>query len=101
MDYFHFELADAVSADRLEKALQRHRVKEQLEGRKGQRKQIARILVQRVRYLFARIGSIPGAAASALDVPSLSRRSAQVVKAYWWVPAGFAVLVLLRSILGG
>jgi hypothetical protein len=86
MDYYHDyeEFAAAFPADQLQKALQRHRVQEQLAG----------------RNLFARIGSIPGAAASALDVPSLSTRSAQVVKAYWWVPAGFAVLVLLRAITG-
>ncbi len=87
MDYYHDyeEFAAAFPADQLQKALQRHRVQEQLAG----------------RNLFARIGSIPGAAASALDVPSLSRRSARVVKAYWWLPAGFAVLVLLRAIIGG
>jgi hypothetical protein len=32
---------------------------------------------------------------------SLSAGLAQVFKTYWWVPAGFAVLVLVRSILGG
>jgi hypothetical protein len=71
MDYYHDyeEFAAAYPADQLQKALQRRRVQEQLGG----------------RNLFARIGSIPGAAASALDVPSLSRRSARAVKAYWWV----------------
>jgi hypothetical protein len=38
---------------------------------------------------------------SRIDLGGFSERSGQVVKAYWWVPAGFAVLVLLRSILGG
>lgn len=42
----------------------------------------------------------PGSATSALNVGSLSTRSAQVVKAYWWVPAGFAVLVFLRAVIG-
>jgi hypothetical protein len=32
---------------------------------------------------------------------SLSTRTSQAVRAYWWVPAGFAVMVLLRSIMGG
>ena len=35
-----------------------------------------------------------------IDLEALSARLGQVVKAYWWVPAGFAVLVLVRSILG-
>ena len=35
-----------------------------------------------------------------LNLGSSSARSGQVVKAYWWVPAGFAVLVLLRAIIG-
>ena len=35
-----------------------------------------------------------------LDIRRVSPRSAQVVKNFWWVPAGFAVLVLLRSIMG-
>ena len=51
--------------------------------------------------LFARIGSISGAVTGNLDVANPGTRSAQVAKAYWWVPAGFAVLVLLRSIIGG
>ena len=53
------------------------------------------------RRLFARIRSIPGAAVSALDIPSLSTRPAEAVKAFWWVPAGFAVFILLQSIIGG
>jgi hypothetical protein len=36
-----------------------------------------------------------------LDNRRVSPRFAQVVKTYWWVPAGFAVMVLLRSIMGG
>ena len=32
---------------------------------------------------------------------SLIVRSARVAKAYWWVPAGMAFLVLLRSVVGG
>jgi hypothetical protein len=43
----------------------------------------------------------PGSATSALNVGSLSTRTSQAVRAYWWVPAGFAVMVLLRSIMGG
>ena len=35
------------------------------------------------------------------NLGSLGAGLAQVFKAYWWVPAGFAVLVLVRSILGG
>jgi hypothetical protein len=101
MDSFHYELADAVSEDRLQKALQRHWVQEQLAGRKSQRKQFARILVQGARNLFARVGSILDVAAGALDARSLSTRTAKAVRAYWWVPAGFAVLILLRSIMGG
>jgi hypothetical protein len=87
MDYYrdYEEFAAAFPPDQLQKALQRHRVQEQLTG----------------RTLFARIGSILGAAAGALGVPSLSTRSAQVVNAYWWLPAGLAVLVLLRAIIGG
>ena len=50
--------------------------------------------------LIARISSAPGAVASAINVPSLSV-PAQAVRQYWWVPAGFATLVLLRVILGG
>jgi len=38
---------------------------------------------------------------SGVNLGSFSARSGQAVKAYWWVPAGFAVLVLLRSIVGG
>ena len=36
-----------------------------------------------------------------LDLGSLSDRFSQLLKTYWYVPAGFAVLVLARSILGG
>jgi hypothetical protein len=36
-----------------------------------------------------------------IDLEGLSGRFGQLVKVYWWVPAGFAVLVLVRSILGG
>jgi hypothetical protein len=36
-----------------------------------------------------------------INLGNLSARSVQVSKAFWWVPAGFAVLVLLRSIMGG
>lgn len=51
--------------------------------------------------LFARIRSILVAGDAALDIPSLSTRSAEAIKAFWWVPAGAAVLILLRSIIGG
>jgi hypothetical protein len=40
-------------------------------------------------------------AARKSNMGSLTARSGQVIKTYWWVPAGFAVLVLLRSIMGG
>jgi hypothetical protein len=43
----------------------------------------------------------PGSATSAPNLGRLSTRAAQVVRAYWWVPAGFAALVLLGSIMGG
>jgi len=36
-----------------------------------------------------------------LDNRRVSPRSAQAVKTFWWVPAGVAVLILLRSIIGG
>lgn len=36
-----------------------------------------------------------------IDLEGLSARLGQLVKVYWWVPAGFAVLVMVRSILGG
>ena len=52
------------------------------------------------RFL-ARIRSIAGATDFTLSIPSLSTRSAEAVKAFWWVPAGAAVLILLRSIVGG
>ena len=42
----------------------------------------------------------PGSATSAFNLGSLSTRTSQAVRAYWWVPAGFAVLVLLRAIIG-
>jgi hypothetical protein len=32
---------------------------------------------------------------------SLGRRTAQFTRNYWWVPAGFAMLFLVRTILGG
>lgn len=36
-----------------------------------------------------------------INLGGLSAGLAQVLKTYWWVPAGFAVLVLARSIIGG
>ena len=48
--------------------------------------------------LSARLGQVVKAG---INLDSLSARSGQVVKAYWWMPAGFAVLLLLRSIMGG
>jgi hypothetical protein len=36
-----------------------------------------------------------------IKMGGLSAGLAKVVKTYWWVPAGFAVLVLVRSIIGG
>ena len=35
------------------------------------------------------------------DLGDLSVRLGESARAYWWVPAGFAVLVLVRSIVGG
>ena len=52
------------------------------------------------RRLFARLRSFPGAADFALDIPSLNTRFAEAVKLFWWVPAGAAVLILVRSIIG-
>ena len=86
MEYHLSEIAVEVSAVRLQKSLRRYGVQEQLAGRKGQREQFTQIPAQKVRDLSARIGSISGVTA-----PSLGSRSAQAVKAYWWVPAGFAV----------
>jgi hypothetical protein len=37
----------------------------------------------------------------AINLDSLIAGFAQFFKTYWWVPAGFAVLVLVRSIMGG
>ena len=50
------------------------------------------------RGLFARIPSIPSVGVS---IPDLGTRPARAVKTYWWVPAGIAVLILVRSIIGG
>jgi hypothetical protein len=36
-----------------------------------------------------------------MNLGSLSAGLAQVFKTYWWVPAGFTVLILLRTILRG
>ena len=36
-----------------------------------------------------------------LDNLRVSPRRVQVVKTFWWIPAGFAIFVLLRSIMGG
>jgi hypothetical protein len=37
----------------------------------------------------------------AFDRRSIGARSAQAIKAHWWVPAGLAFLILVGSILGG
>ena len=42
-----------------------------------------------------------GPSSSTLDPKSWRTRSLGLAQAYWWVPAGFAVLVLLRTIIGG
>jgi hypothetical protein len=39
-------------------------------------------------------------ASISINLGSLSAGLAQVFKAFWYVPAGFAVLVLLRLIIG-
>jgi hypothetical protein len=36
-----------------------------------------------------------------IDLSSLSAGLAEVFKVYWYVPAGFAVWVLVRAIMGG
>ena len=41
-----------------------------------------------------------GAASDAVEAGGWSARSIKTAQAYWWVPAGFAVLVLLNAILG-
>jgi hypothetical protein len=51
--------------------------------------------------LYARVRSLSDATATALESHSLSRRSARAIKTYWWVPAGIAALILVRSIFGG
>jgi hypothetical protein len=50
---------------------------------------------------LARILSSPGKGTANHDERSLIIRSAQAAKTYWWVPAGMAFLVLLRSVIGG
>jgi hypothetical protein len=47
------------------------------------------------------LSQIRGTAASGLDPRSWSARPLKIAQTYWWVPAGFAVLVLLRTIVGG
>jgi hypothetical protein len=47
------------------------------------------------------LSQMPGSATDALSLGRLSALTSRTVRAYWWVPAGFAVLVLVRSILGG
>jgi hypothetical protein len=41
------------------------------------------------------------AAMPSFDGRSFGARSAQAIKAHWWVPAGLAFLILVGSILGG
>jgi len=53
------------------------------------------------RGFFARIPSIPSVGFSISAMGSLSTRSARAVKTYWWVPAGIAVIFMLRVIIGG
>ena len=40
-------------------------------------------------------------ALATLNNGRVSPRAAQAVQTYWWVPAGIAVLILFRSIIGG
>jgi hypothetical protein len=40
-------------------------------------------------------------ASMSIDLRSLSARLAELFKVYWYVPAGFATLLLVRSIMGG
>ena len=51
--------------------------------------------------LHARVRSLSDATVTALDIRNLSTSSARAIKTYWWVPAGIAVLILVRSIIGG
>jgi hypothetical protein len=51
--------------------------------------------------LNARVGAILDSASDAVDVGRLTTRSARAVKNLWWVPAGIAVLLALRAIVGG
>ena len=53
------------------------------------------------RRLFARLPSIPNVGLNIPNLGSLGTRPARVVKTFWWVPAGAAVLILVRSIIGG
>jgi hypothetical protein len=43
----------------------------------------------------------PDARLATLERPTWRLRSTNMIKTYWWVPAGFAVLVLLGTIVGG
>jgi len=53
------------------------------------------------RGLYARIRSIPIVASNIPDFGGLSTGPARIVKTFWWVPAGIAVLFVSRFILGG
>jgi hypothetical protein len=55
----------------------------------------------RGRGLSTRVAAIFDSASSAFDAGGLSARSAKTVKNLWWVPAGIAVLLALRAIVGG
>ena len=57
-------------------------------------------LVSRAKVL-GDVSQNPGSPNSVLNFGNLSRRTTQTAQAYWWVPAGFAVMILLRTILGG
>jgi hypothetical protein len=69
--------------------------------RAGEARHLANRLKRSDDGLKARILSSFDTALVTLDNLRVSPRFAQVVKTFWWVPAGFAVLVLLRAIMGG
>ena len=104
MSLNHLHLTDYEIMRHLERcekaATQRHGPRATDYARTIQRERLVRFARASRPKALGELSQSPGSATSAFNLGSLSTRTSQAVRAYWWVPAGFAVLVLLRAIIG-